>query len=326
MRAVGGEALAVLSFRERLRRGYRSARRVTRAHAKSFYFASFALFGRRRDAAFALYAFCRRLDDLVDASSGEAQGATLQRVRGLLPRLFAREEDAEGVDSLDWGQPFVSDELHALRDTLRRFEIPEQPFHDLLSGMEMDLRGEVYRSFEQLDLYCYRVAGTVGLLLAPVLGYRDPAAIPAAADLGRAMQLTNILRDVGDDLALGRIYLPRDELARSGLSEADLVRGVTDVRWRGLARLQIDRARALYARAEIGIPLLAGYGSRLTVRLMRSIYGDILRVIEARGYDVFAQRARVSLGRKLWLALGAILRPRRALPPPAEVAAERRAA
>ena len=139
-------------------------------------------------------------------------------------------------------------ELAALRDTIQRFGVPEQPFQDLVSGMEMDVAGHRYATFADLELYCYRVAGMVGLLLCPVLGTSDVRAAGAAADLGRAMQLTNILRDVREDLARGRVYLPEDELAAFGLSREDLARGVVDDRWRAFMRCQIrPGARVLRA-------------------------------------------------------------------------------
>jgi len=156
-------------------------------------------------------------------------------------------------------------------------------------------------TFIELDLYCFRVAGTVGLMLAPVLGYSRPRALRAAADLGRAMQLTNILRDVREDLGRGRVYLPQDELAAFGVSEDDLARGNPSGRMRRLFEWQIARARHWYARGRAGIRLLHGARSRLTVRLMATLYADILRAIEERDYDVFHGRVVVPGGRRLAL-------------------------
>jgi len=288
---------------ERSREGYRRAHALTRAHAKSFHFASWALGGARRRGALALYAFCRRLDDLVDEpQAGADLTARLARAR----MLVAAVHGAAPIGDADVPPPFHPAEVAALRDTVRRFAIPEAPFQDLVSGVEMDLTVTRYPDRAALDLYCYRVAGTVGLMMVPLLGYDDAAALGPAADLGRAMQLTNILRDVGEDLGRGRIYLPQDELAAAGITEAQLHAGRVDERWVGFMRGQVARARALYARAVCGIPLLHGARSRLTVRLMAAVYGDILRVIEAQGCDVFRRRAVVPGRRKLVLAAGAL--------------------
>jgi phytoene synthase len=165
--------------------------------------------------------------------------------------------------------------------------------------MEMDLDVTRYASFAELDRYCYRVAGVVGLMMTHVFGYRSESCLPNALALGTAMQLTNILRDVAEDLRMGRIYLPQDELARFGVDEAQLIEGRVDSNFRSLMRFQIDRARRYYAEAEAGIPWLLGDSSRLTVRVMGRLYGGILGAIERQELDVFRQRARVSTPRKL---------------------------
>ncbi|EPX55313.1 Phytoene synthase [Cystobacter fuscus DSM 2262] len=304
-------------------RGYRMAEQVTRHHAKSFFFASFMLFGMRRKAAFALYAFCRRLDDMVDVADGADKGAVpadlaerLTRARRAVAELFldtpeladprlpppaTRASGGEG--------PWHPAELAALVDCIQRFRVPEYPMQELISGMEMDLTIRRYDTWSQLDLYCYRVAGVVGLMMAAMLGCSEEWALGPAADLGRGMQLTNILRDVGEDLERDRVYLPLEELAAFGLSLEDLRRGVVDERWRDFMRWQIARARAYYERAAAGIPALSGFGSQRMVMLMGSIYGDILRVIEERDFDVFSGRSAVTKSRKFALATHALVRP-----------------
>lgn len=310
--------------------GYERAKRVTREHAKSFFFASYLLFGARRKAAFALYAFCRRLDDMVD-ESGEGVApvdlkARLERARQMVAEVYLPmpELAAPGMDSpaerlmaAQEQSPWDLSEFAALKHAVYHYRIPEQPFQDLISGMEMDLTKDRYATYAELDLYCYRVAGVVGLMLTPVLGCSDPRAAAHAADLGRAMQLTNILRDVREDLERGRVYLPAEELRAFGLTEEDLRRGQVDNRWRDFMRFQIARTRALYARAGAGVDYLQGFGCRRMVRLMGGIYGDILRVIEARDYDVFSARAWVPGRRKLALAAAAMARPSVVLPAPA---------
>ncbi len=284
--------------------GYLSARAVTRHHAKSFYFSSVALFGARRRGAFALYAFCRRLDDLVDQPGTDpaALPGLLDQARELVNGLFKRGE----VKAL---HPWPEAELHAFLDTIERYGIRQQPFLDLIDGMQMDLTIDRYATWADLDLYCYRVAGTVGLMMAPLLGTTNPVALSHAADLGRAMQLTNILRDVREDLGRGRIYLPQEDLEDFDVTEDDLKRGVLNDRTRGLLALQVSRARTLYASAQQGVPYLNGLGSQRVVRLMGEIYGGILDVIEERDLDVFSSRASLPTSRKLLKLAKVLLTP-----------------
>ncbi len=301
--------------------GYARAKEVTRRHAKSFFFASNVLFGARRRAAFALYSFCRRLDDLVDgdnpgdgsvaqpqATAAELQ-ARLDLARASLGAVWSSSVGAPLVRELPW----ADDELAAFRDTVERYRIPEQPFQELINGMEMDLSKTRYANFDELSLYCYRVAGVVGLMLTHVLGYDDEACLPYAVDLGVAMQLTNIIRDVKEDWQRGRVYLPQDELARFGLDESDLERFCAPAaraspawpRWCEFLKFQIARAREIDARSHLGVPHLTGLGSGRVVRVMSAVYGGILGEVERQQYDVFSRRARVSLGGKLALAFKA---------------------
>ena len=279
--------------------GFALAKRITRKHAKSFYFASFALLGKRRRAAFALYAFCRGLDDLVDESPPDSLSAYLGVARVQVSKLFGRaQSDLVAALELPWPPSL----LIALSQVFETFAIPEQPFQELISGMEMDLAPRPYQTFGELEVYCQRVAGTVGLMMTPVLGYASPEALAPAATLGRAMQLTNILRDVGEDLGRGRLYLPQDELDSFGVSRESLEAGRVDANFRKLMKFQIERARQHYLESAKGLPYLTGFGTQWMVRMMGSIYGRILNAIEDLDYDVFSQRARVGLGQKMRLA------------------------
>lgn len=308
-----------------LAEGYQRARALTRFHAKSFFFSSVALFGARRRGAFALYAFCRRLDDLVDGDNqGDGSVAApvalpsqladrLALARQAVSSLYGAPSSATVWKALPWHEA----EVAAFRDTVVRYAIPERPFQELISGMEMDLTRSRYATFDELHLYCYRVAGVVGEMMTPVLGHADPRCLPFAADLGVGMQLTNILRDVKEDLLRGRVYLAADELAAFGLGEADLqalARGEALGRrggeaWVAFMQFQLARARAYYQRALFGVPDLRGFGSKNLVRLMGAVYGGILEAIEAQGYDVFSARARVSFAGKLRRALSVLLTP-----------------
>lgn len=286
-----------------LAEGYESARRVTLHHAKSFSFASMFLSGAQRQGAFALYAFCRRLDDAIDESTDDdSRKALLVRSRELVEALFARQQvlDVPG---------FPRSELEALLDTCRRFSIPATPFLELIDGMEMDLTKRRYATWSELHTYCYRVAGVVGLMMAPLLGTTDARALRHAVDLGIGMQLTNIVRDVKEDLARGRVYLPQDELAAFGVTEADLRAGRVSEGLTRFLRLQLERSRSLYASAEHGVPFLRGFGPRRLVRLMASLYSGILDVIERRRFDVFTARASVSRLGKLWHLVKVVLTP-----------------
>lgn len=266
---------------------YEVCRRITRRAAKTFYWGSLLLPRRKRLAAWALYAFCRTIDDSVDCATGTASAdATLDRWRRQLQAAYqGRHSDPI---SLAWV------------DLLGIYDVPLQPALDLIDGVQMDLRHTQPQTFADLHLYCYRVAGTVGLLMAPILGYRAPEALPCAVDLGIAMQLTNILRDVGEDRRNGRIYLPRAEMERFGYTSDDLARGIVNDAFIDLMRFSIDRAREYYQRARPGLDLLDP-GAQLAIRASAEMYRGILAVIEANAYDVFTRRAFVPTTTKLLL-------------------------
>jgi len=266
--------------------GARICRRITRHHAKTFYLASHGLPRAVRAHAYAVYGFCRWADDGVDcALNSDDATRKLDLAREALDRAYGSGPVAAG--------------LSAFRRTVKARGIPRSLFDDLLDGMAMDLTITRYADFAALDVYCYRVAGVVGLMMTHVFGYRHERCLPRALALGTAMQLTNILRDVREDFERGRIYLPLDELARFGVSEAQLAQHRVDDRFRAFMAFQVDRARRYYREAEAGIPDLIGASSRLTVRLMGRMYGGILGEIERRNYDVFGGRASVSRPRKM---------------------------
>ncbi len=269
-------------------RGARACRRITREYARTFYLASHCLPRGTRSHAYAVYGFCRWADNGVDdAPSVEDASRRLEHAREVLALAYDDTPAPPG--------------LLAFRRTVRERAIPRRLFDDLLDGMAMDLTTNRYANFEALELYCYRVASVVGLMMTHVFGYRHPRCLPRALALGTAMQLTNILRDVAEDLQRGRVYLPQDELARFGVTEAQLREGRVDDNFRALMRFQIERARAYYDDAEAGIPDLLGRSSRLTVRVMGRLYGGILGEIERLDYDVFRARAHVPNARKLRL-------------------------
>jgi len=260
-------------------------RDVARDHSKTFYLSSLFLAPPKRRAIWAVYAYCRTADDLVDRSNG------------LTNRLDALDEHEQKLIAAVRGE---ADEpiFIALADAMARFAIPAESARDLLRGARMDLTVSRYETFADLLGYCDLVASTVGLLTAPVLGYERPEALEYGVTLGRAMQMTNILRDVGEDARMGRIYLPLEDLRRFGYAEDGIFAGTIDDAWVALMRFQIQRVRELYAAAEPGIALLAP-DARYTVRLALDLYRKILDAIEANGYDTFTKRAYVPLRDKL---------------------------
>jgi phytoene synthase len=194
----------------------------------------------------------------------------------------------------------------AYADAAKRFSIPLEPALALLRGARMDITIRRYATYEELCEYCYLVASTVGLLVSPILGTTSDEALPFGVTLGRAMQLTNILRDVGEDAMMGRIYLPAEDLRRFGYAENRVFEQVVDENFIALMQFQISRVRELYLEAEPGIAMLSPE-SRYTVRLALSLYRRILSAIELNGYNVFSRRAYVPLRAKIVTALGVAL-------------------
>ena len=274
---------------DRLAACYRACGAITRAHSKTFHLSSLFLSAAQRSAVWAVYAFCRTADDIVDriAPAGERLDAIDAWERKLTGAYDGRTTDPIFI---------------AFADAARRFDIPIQPALDLLRGARMDVTVRRYATYDALLEYCYLVASTVGLLVMPILGTRSPDAAGYGVALGRAMQMTNILRDVGEDARMGRIYLPAEDLQRFGCGEPAILAGVVNEPFVALMRFQIERVRAMYADAEPGIALLAPE-SRYTVRLALSLYRGILARIEANGYDVFTRRAYVPLRAKMLTAL-----------------------
>lgn len=266
---------------------YRRAAAATAVGSKSFYFATRFFPPELARSAHAVYWFCRHTDDLVDEAPSIADGAAALEA---WERAFLQAWDTgRSTDPI----------LRIFVATARRHGIPQEYPLELIEGMRMDLRGTRYADFTALRVFCYRVASVVGLMMCHVIGFREPATTHAI-DLGIALQLTNILRDVGEDLRRGRIYLPAEDLERFRYSEDDLRAGRINDRFLALMRFQIDRAEEYYRRAEPGIPLLHTDG-RFAVRVAADVYRGILREIAQNGYDVFERRAVVPATRKYWI-------------------------
>lgn len=251
---------------------------IAKEHGRSFYLASSCMTPHRRRAIRATYAYCRIADDIVD-------GAMADTVTDPEAALAAWEAQ------IDAPSDPVAIAFAAAR---RQYGVPVTPVRDLIAGARMDLEPEVrYETWDDLRTYCYHVAGTVGLMVAPILGCEDPDALPFAAELGIAMQLTNILRDVAEDAANNRLYLPLDEIAAFGCDPEAILAGTPGPGFRDLIAFQVERARGLYASALRGVPALSPTGRLATLAAAR-FYADILTCIEEEmDYDVFQGRAYV---------------------------------
>lgn len=265
-----------------LRAAYAHCRALTAAHSRTFYMAARLLPAEKRPAIHALYAFCRVSDDTVDRAAGDAAQALDAWRAQTLDNAATRDDPV----TLAWA--------HARR----RYNVPLRYTLQLLDGVARDLLQTRYETFDDLATYAYGVASTVGLMSMHVIGFRGPQAIPYAVKLGVALQLTNILRDVGQDWRAGRVYLPREEMAQFDLDEGDLAAGVVDARWRAFMRFQIERNRRLYLEAWPGIALLNREG-RLAIAAAARLYGAILDDIEAHDMNVFTRRAYTSRLHKL---------------------------
>jgi squalene synthase HpnC/squalene synthase HpnD len=273
---------------------YAECRRVARESASNFYYAFFMLPQAKRDALCALYAFMRLVDDVSDTV-----GSAADKQRGLARWRAALDAAVAGDVS---GHPI----LPGFADTIARFRIPPRYFHDLISGAEMDLTVGEYPTFDRLREYCYRVAGTVGLTCLHVFGFDDPHAPDLAEKLGIAFQLTNIVRDVRGDYEMGRVYLPLEDFEQFGVRPESLVRGPLTPEMRGLLEFETARAWNFYREGVELIPLVHA-DARAALWALARIYSSLLRRIEARGYDVFSERVRLSAPEKTGILLRARL-------------------
>jgi phytoene synthase len=263
-------------------------------HSKSFYFASRFLPQEQRKSVAALYAFCRLTDDIVDEAP---EGTSIEEITDLLDELkTAVERLAENFGTSD---PI----LQAFGDTIRKHNIPLEYIHELIEGVRMDLAKKEYDTDKELDLYMYRVASTVGLMMTHIfLENPAPHTLARAADLGKAMQLTNILRDIKEDCNKGRIYLPEETREIYRVSKEDLKKKIVEENLKALMRYESERARAFYHIADLGIeelPPAAAY----TVKVASRVYKEILNEIKRINYQVLSQRAIVSKFRKIRIAL-----------------------
>jgi 15-cis-phytoene synthase len=284
----GGAGLADVSRRDvaSLDADYEHCAQVTRRSRSSFYYAFILLPTERRRALHAVYAFCRFIDDIADDETIREPALLLKRWREELDRVYS-------------GAPTRA-LSRALADSARRFKIPRDLFEEIINGVEMDLSRKRYQSWEELRPYCYRVASALGLICIEIFGYSNPSAKLYAENLGLALQLTNILRDVREDAERGRIYLPLEDLARFKVSENEILGGVYSPNFVRLMDFEARRARELYALAQSDLAP-EDRATLLTAEAMRLIYAALLERIINSNYRVLDRRHSLSAPHKLYL-------------------------
>ena len=266
---------------------YRRCGDITRQSSSNFYYAFMLLPVERRRSLYAVYAFCRFVDDVADDESIREPARLLSRWREELGRVYGDGTPTRAIS-------------RALADTVQRFSIPRRCFEELIAGMEMDLSRKRYVTFDELHRYCYRAAAVVGLICIEIFGYTNPGAKVYAENLGIACQLTNILRDVKEDAAKGRIYLPLEDLARFSVTETEILEGVYSDAFVRLMEFEAHRAREYYQRAQQSLPP-EDRATLLTAEAMRLIYGSLLDRIVSSNYRVLDRRLSLSATHKLYL-------------------------
>ncbi len=276
------EFYLIKANQDKIDAAYMRCAEITKINSKTFFLASSLLPFQKREAARALYAFCRVTDDLVDCGNHDLMSA-LELWKN--QNHNSHEEQKDEV-TLAWA------------DTRKRFNIPKYYGEQLIQGVAQDLSKTRYENFDELTQYCYGVASTVGLMSMFIIGFENDKAFPYAIRLGVALQLTNILRDIGEDWQRGRLYLPKDELEKFGITEDDISNGVVNNKWRDFMCYQINRNRRLYVESLPGITLLNKDG-RFAISAAAELYQEILKEIEKNDFDVFSKRAFVKNSKKI---------------------------
>ena len=286
------------SGHQQISQSYDHCRHVARTRAGNFYYSFIVLPAERRRAMCAVYAFMRYCDDIVDEGGSNADKQNrLNQWRGALNEAYDSSGD------------FSHDILPAFQDTVTHFSIPKSYFEAIIDGAEMDLSVTRYLTYEDLYQYCYRVASAVGLVCIHIFGFTDESAKKYAESCGIAFQLTNILRDIQEDLEMDRVYLPQEDLETYGYTEEDIQRGVLDDRFKQLMAFEVGRAKKCYEEALPLLPLIHP-SSRACLAAMIRIYRENLFEIERRNYDIYHQRIRLSAWKKLAIAAHALIRKR----------------
>jgi len=280
---------------EQIASGFKIAKKITKHFAKTFYLASFFLPQDKRLASYAVYAICRISDESVDSLKGNCSELSLKELR-------------KKIDLAYTNAALNNNLLSAFRKTVNTYSIPKEYFYELIDGMNMDLVKNRYADFEELKEYCFKAAGVVGLIMLKIFGAKDAKAEKFASDLGIAMQLTNILRDIKEDALRGRIYIPLNEFKNFKISEADIISGKINDDFKRLMQHQIKRAREYYQESEKGLSLINNPKSRFVATAMKEMYQTILDEIKNNHYNVFNQRAHVNKFKKLLIIIKILLK------------------
>ena len=277
---------------EENRAAFEYARRITAYYSKSFYFSAQMLPGEQRWATFALYGFCRHCDNLIDTPRQRTETEILREIQRLTEELQIAYNTGESQDPI----------IRAFILVAKAYAIPIAYPLDLLNGVAMDVQQTRYKTFDELSLFCYRVAAVVGLMMTHVLGYKEERAFGYAKQLGITMQLTNILRDIKEDKEMGRLYIPQTELVQFDVTEQDIFNEKMTPQFRALMKFQVERADQYYTEAMPGISLLKTE-SQYAIYSAAKIYRGILRKIEEHDYNPFLGRVFVSSIQKVRILL-----------------------
>lgn len=271
------------------------AKQIAKESKSSFYYAFNLLPPEQREAMNNIYAFCRKTDDIVDGT----HASDSLKYENLHKWRLELENALRGSSNFNL--------LNKVVGSIRKFNIPLDPFFDLIKGMEIDLQKKRFESFDDLRDYCYKVASTVGLMCIEVFGYNHPSAKEFAVNLGLALQLTNILRDVKKDAEIGRIYLPNEDFQKFNYSEIELLNNVYNENFVALMRYEAERAKKYFAAANRSLSF-EDKPQMFAARAMQHIYFNLLKKIEDAKYDVYSKEIKVSKSEKLYIALGVWLK------------------
>jgi 15-cis-phytoene synthase len=282
---------------KKLQRGFQEAKKITKQFAKTFYLASLFLPKDKKYASYAVYAICRLSDETVDDLTSPNQADNLQKLEQKIDTAYSKNEIGEPL-------------LAAFSHIVNTYEIPKEYFSVLIQGIQMDLTIKRYANFSALYEYCYRVAGNIGLIMLKIFRQKNKAAEYYAIKLGVAMQLTNILRDINEDLIRGRIYLPQDEMIQFNITEDQLAKKKLNEEFKNFLCFQIQRCRDFYRDSLPGIKLIDNRTCKFVALAMNKLYSGILDAIEKNNYNVFTKRAHINILKKIVIIFKILLRRR----------------